>query len=589
MHASPQASRPQRPRRLLLRLALALAALSTLVGAGAAAAADPHGYPRTYHIWGGWYGSQALAKYDLLIGYESNWDVAALRAQNPEGIYLLSPGLNPGQIHSYDMVHLTYGAVDKWSGGTCPDPIGWVPRFDPATDYLRRPDGSLALVGGSWSHPGFNLARPQTAEKVAKIFACAALRDGLYTKGWDGVWSDNWIHTIGRSWFYGSQLDTDLNGVADDPVDLRRRWDNGLALAGAKLRELLPGKTVGGNGIWYGSSGHQGEPGSWLGEANITQMEYQNDYYRKSAEFVSIVNEWLSHSDPTGLTRYFVVEQAAMTESGAKYSATGDLNASHNVLNPGVMKGMRWGLTLALMTGAYFEVNPDQMHDARWWYDEYDGGVGIRERGYLGDAVTGPRQLAPSVWRRDFENGIALNNSTDAAAVVQLESPYRHLAGTQNPSLNDGSTVESVTIPAHDGVILLRTVPFDPPDGGTGEDPGFGEGPGAEPADETIAEIARVRVPRRGRLVVRVDGARRTLVKVAARSPQGWLLAKAERRIGPKGTVRYRLDLPPRWRKRVIKLQMAGLLDERRVEEHVRLRLSRSRNRIVWAAPHRVL
>jgi Hypothetical glycosyl hydrolase family 15 len=585
VHASPQASRPQRSRRRLLRLAFALAALTALLVAGPAAAADTHGFPRTYHIWGGWYGPQALQKYDLLIGYESNWDVAALRAQNPDGIYLLSPGLNPGQIQSYDMVHLTYGAVDKWKGGTCPAPIGWVPAFDPATDYLRRPDGSLALVGGSWQHPGFNMARVQTAEKVAKIFACAAVRDGLYSKGWDGVWSDNWIHTIGRSWFYGSLLDTDLNGVVDDPIDLRRRWDKGLALAGETLRELLPGKTIGGNGIWYGSSSHEGDdPDSWLAEANITQIEYQNDYYRKSGDFVGLVDEWLSHPDPSGLTRYFVVEQAAMTESGAKYSATGDVNAPHNMLNPGVMKGMRWGLTLALMAGGYFEVNPDQMHDARWWYDEYDGGVGIRQRGYLGDALAAPRQLVANVWRRDFEHGIALNNSTDGAVVIDLESPYRHLVGDQNPALNDGSTVTSVTIPAHDGVILLRTVPPElPPD-----DPDDPPDPGATPPGGPIAEITNARVPRRGRLIVRVRGAQGAHVRVAARGPRGWLLARAEQQIVEPGSIRYKLRLPARWRKRVVKLRMIGHLAPVTVEQRMRIRLSKRQNRIIGTTTGRV-
>ena len=136
MHVFPQASGPHSSRRRHLgRLAVALVAL---VVAAPAAAADSHGFPRTYHIWGGWYGAEALAKYDLVVGYESNWDVSALRDRNPNGIFLLSPGLNPGEVETYDMVHLTYGAVDKWSGGICPSPVGWVPAFDPATDYLRR-------------------------------------------------------------------------------------------------------------------------------------------------------------------------------------------------------------------------------------------------------------------------------------------------------------------------------------------------------------------------------------------------------------------------------------------------------------------
>ena len=60
------------------------------------------------------------------------------------------------------------------------------------------------------------------------------------------------------------------------------------------------------------------------------------------------------------------------------------------------------------------------------------------------------------MWRRDFEHGIALNNSSSAPVTIDLKKPFRHLRGSQNPSLNDGSVTTKVTLEAHDGVILLN-------------------------------------------------------------------------------------------------------------------------------------
>jgi hypothetical protein len=126
------------------------------------------------------------------------------------------------------------------------------------------------------------------------------------------------------------------------------------------------------------------------------------------------------------------------------------------MLDPCVMRSMRWGLTLALMTGLYYEILVYRMHGTRWWYDEFDGGEGVRRRGYLGQPVGGPVKLPNGVYRRNFTNGIALNNATSATQTVALGGTFKKLRGTQNPSLNNGATVTSVTILAHDGLILLK-------------------------------------------------------------------------------------------------------------------------------------
>jgi hypothetical protein len=109
------------------------------------------------------------------------------------------------------------------------------------------------------------------------------------------------------------------------------------------------------------------------------------------------------------------------------------------------------------------------------YYDEMDGaGLG---RGYLGQPLEpdpplsvittvtddGTGSPAPYVYRRDFEHGIALVNVGPTTQQVALRRPYRHLSGKTERLVNNGTTVDSLTIPAQDGVILLDPLSLPPP------------------------------------------------------------------------------------------------------------------------------
>ncbi|MFQ6092663.1 MAG: LamG-like jellyroll fold domain-containing protein [bacterium] len=82
---------------------------------------------------------------------------------------------------------------------------------------------------------------------------------------------------------------------------------------------------------------------------------------------------------------------------------------------------------------------------------EYDGSISV-------DNITISRGEG-GVWRRDFDNGMALVNSSPDSVPVALEGPYRKLAGLQAPDYNDGSLVTSLVLPGHDGIILLKELP----------------------------------------------------------------------------------------------------------------------------------
>jgi Hypothetical glycosyl hydrolase family 15 len=448
--------------RALRRLLVAAAVAATIAGYAHAnaprtngvvaplrpsVAIDPRGFPRTYHIYGGEGRPGSLARYDMVVGY-AYWNLRALRARNPNGIFLLNPGLRPNRPADYQGLSVTYGSLSQWRGGYDRIPggpaLGRIRPFAPYWDQLYDADGSPALVNDTYHHGGWNLAHVGVPDLVARVFAHASKLDGLYTKGWDGVHSDNWIYRIGIGWFYGSSLDSDRDGRVDDYTRLRRNWAAGLTRVGRLLRSYLPGKIVGGNGNWNVVPGrgtidfrlYLARPDDYLRSANYTLLEGLELYAGQEDDLVGWVGEWLRYPDPENKQRYFAILHK-LPGGAPDYQS------------------LRWGLSLGTIAGAYYEAYAGS-HDDRLWYDEYDGGEGVRRRQWLGKPLSGPQKLADGLWRRDFEHGVVLNNSTTSAQTVTLGAAFRRLRGTQDPSVNDGARVTEVAIPPRDGLFLIR-------------------------------------------------------------------------------------------------------------------------------------
>jgi hypothetical protein len=139
-------------------------------------------------------------------------------------------------------------------------------------------------------------------------------------------------------------------------------------------------------------------------------------------------------------------------------------------------QGARYGITAALMNNGYYFADygayDEETVANRRWFDEYDNaGAGV---GYLGQPVTGasgePQTSAWSngVWMREFQNGVVLwnpkGNGAQTVNVSALVSPsghagLKHIAGTQDPTVNNGKAATSVSLQDRDGVILLWTTP----------------------------------------------------------------------------------------------------------------------------------
>ncbi|MFH1668187.1 MAG: putative glycoside hydrolase [Candidatus Komeilibacteria bacterium] len=119
---------------------------------------------------------------------------------------------------------------------------------------------------------------------------------------------------------------------------------------------------------------------------------------------------------------------------------------------PNDYQTMRYGLTSALLSKTYYSFDfGDQNHAQTWWYDEYDQ--------YLGRAINGAQELTSNgLWRRDFEQGIVLVNSTAVEQKIRLGEEFERIRGWQDPLVNNGQIITTAKIPAADGLLLLKRI-----------------------------------------------------------------------------------------------------------------------------------
>ena len=91
------------------------------------------------------------------------------------------------------------------------------------------------------------------------------------------------------------------------------------------------------------------------------------------------------------------------------------------------------------------------------WYDEYDAHIGTP----LYAAPTAPYPVSQggdgNYWRRTYSNGLVLvNPSKTKTSYVHVPAGYKRLHGTQDPAVNNGQVVSTVTLPPRSGLLLIR-------------------------------------------------------------------------------------------------------------------------------------
>ena len=112
----------------------------------------------------------------------------------------------------------------------------------------------------------------------------------------------------------------------------------------------------------------------------------------------------------------------------------------------------RYAFTSCRLGDAYMafnEVGPPTYTTVPW-FDEYEVA--------FGSPVDPPTLTAWSngVYRRRFEKALVLVNPNDDARTVTLEPGWRRILANQDPVANNGTPVQTLTLPPKDGLVLVR-------------------------------------------------------------------------------------------------------------------------------------
>ena len=255
----------------------------------------------------------------------------------------------------------------------------------------------------------------------------------------DGFFMDNvfWRPYIDGDWNRDGVVDSQTNPTVQS-------WlRQGYARYFSLVKTLMPGKYQLGNigdwgnpsstlteyqglvngGVLEGFIGKSWSVETWSGWANML-AQYRKVMSASAAPKLVIFNQWGSSTD---------------------------------------YQGMRYGLGTCLLDDGYYSFTDNGAgYYGVVWFDELDQSLGAAQ-------AKPTAAWQKGVWRRDFDNGIALvNPKGNGPQTVTLEASYLKIKGTQDPVTNSGQTVTTVTLKDRDGIILLRPNPVTRPATPTG-------------------------------------------------------------------------------------------------------------------------
>ena len=175
----------------------------------------------------------------------------------------------------------------------------------------------------------------------------------------------------------------------------------------------------------------------------------------------------------TGDPKLDIVHHSNLLANGSDPTAF-DSSGAPSAYGP-PYQALRYGLAFTLMDDGYYATtqNEDYVDTQRNWFDEFavDPKTGVALSfpdvdaglGYLGQPTdpAWPAAMANGVYERHFANPAAaskwlvlLNPKGNGAQTVSLGASMQKLTGTEDPAVNDGSTVTEVTLQDRDGLIL---------------------------------------------------------------------------------------------------------------------------------------
>lgn len=287
---------------------------------------------------------------------------------------------------------------------------------DPQGNNLTFWPGTLMLNGSNCSADSWN------------SYLTSFINQKIKASGyWDGVFLDNLWPDI--SWFNGGNIDINLDGKKDSAAVLNSLW-----LAGSKnLLSQIRAKA--GNDFLIVANG----------QANNNFESNLNGRLLENFPTLFSNNTWTKS-----------MQSYTISINSQKSPKLTTLNSFSK--NSADYQKVRFGLASSLMSDGYYSFDFDVTdHGQTWWYDEYDVDLGAPEGVAYNLLNKSSKDWQAGLWRRDFENGIAVVNSTNKTQAYSFNKEnYEQIAGTQDVGVNGGNKTNWVKLAPNDGIILLK-------------------------------------------------------------------------------------------------------------------------------------
>ncbi len=313
-------------------------------------------FPRIGNIWIGDYLYQTdpvhANKVQLFLGPAmSTQDASALHTSNPSALIL--PAVS---------------VADSGGEGSPPDSY-----------YMRDVNGNK-IADWCSAPPRYmlNLTQPQVATFLGN-YAYQLLAQS--NSAVSGAFFDSFGTSVAQPYTdcYGNQVQIDSNGdgIADDPNALNAAWGAGAYLVVSTFRKLAPSAYV--SGHVDDASANQTAFAAFNGTSLVFDAVNVREGLMPFGSLWNLYQSWQSQSVQPAIT---MVQSAPPNQIAYGYGytpITALLPATVNFAQT-YYPNMRFGLALALMNDGFFTYDFGDTGDGApvdWWYDEYDFNLGF--------------------------------------------------------------------------------------------------------------------------------------------------------------------------------------------------------------------
>ncbi len=319
-------------------------------------AAPGQAFPRIGTIWIGWYvyrNAPELAKKNQLFlstAALSPADVTQLRAANPGFL-----SLSEINVSLFDVA------------------------VSPPDDYYLKDIQGRKIIGWCSNPPLYaaNITKPEVAQFLARQ-AYQQLTESNFV--FDGVFFDSFGTTISQPFSdpCGNvvQIDSNGDGIADDPAALNAVWRAGMYAVIKAFRSLAPNAYVSGHVLE--APARSETLAAFNGTSLLGYAETVREGLMPFGAFLDLYQTWESQGVSPTMT---MIQACPPNQLSYGY---GHEPVSRNHLLPSTVAfaqssypNMRFGLGLTLMGNGFFGFDTgDSASQITWWYDEYDFNLG---------------------------------------------------------------------------------------------------------------------------------------------------------------------------------------------------------------------